>query len=39
MAAWLYEHNGKQFDRAVTVNVGNDAICLFTVLLIVGYRI
>src|SRR6185436_12845105 len=39
MAAWLYEHNGKQFDRAVTVNVGNAAMCLFTVLLIVAYRI
>jgi hypothetical protein len=39
MAAWLYEHNERKFNRAVTVNVGNAGMCLFTLLLIVAYRV
>lgn len=39
MAAWLYEHNGRRMNRAVAVNVGNAAMCLATVVLIVAYRL
>ena len=38
MAAWLYEHNGRTVNRAVAVNVGNAAMCLVTVVLIVWHR-
>ena len=39
MAAWLYEHNGRLVNRAVAVNIGNAAMCLATVLLIVAHRL
>ena len=38
MAAWLYEHNGQRFDKAVAVNVGNALMCLLTCALIAWYR-
>jgi hypothetical protein len=38
MAAWLYEHNGRRFDKAVAVNVGNALMCLLTCALIAWYR-
>lgn len=28
MAAWLSEHNGQRINRAVTVNIGNAAMCV-----------
>lgn len=39
MAAWLHEHNGGRVDRAVAVNLGNAAMCLVTVVLIVWHRL
>jgi hypothetical protein len=39
MALWLYEHNGQCCNRAVTVNIGNAAMCLATALLIAWHRI
>jgi len=39
MAAWLYEHNGRTMNRAVAVNMGNAAMCLATVVLIVWHRL
>lgn len=39
MAAWLYEHNGKQMSRAVAVNLGNTGMCLATAILIIAYRL
>lgn len=39
MAAWLYETNGCRISRAVTVNACNAAMCLLTVVLIVGHRL
>jgi hypothetical protein len=39
MAAWLYEHNGQRFNRAVGVNLGNAAMCLVTTGLIVVQRL
>jgi hypothetical protein len=38
MAAWLYEQNERRVNRAVTVNIGNAAMCLATLLLIVAHR-
>lgn len=38
MAAWLHEHNGARFNRAVWVNLANAAMCALTVALIVAYR-
>jgi hypothetical protein len=38
MAAWLYEKNGRKFDRAVVVNTCNACMCLVTCLLIGWYR-
>lgn len=38
MAAWLYEQNGKRFDRTIAVNIGNASMCLVTVALIVAHR-
>ena len=39
MAAWLYEQNGRTMNRAVAVNIGNAAMCLATVVLIVAHRL
>ncbi len=39
MALWLYEHNGHHCDRAVTVNIGNAAMCLATALMITWHRL
>lgn len=38
MAAWLYEHNGRRFDRTVLVNISNTAMCALTVALIAWLR-
>lgn len=38
MAAWLYEHNGRRFDRTVLVNIGNATMCGISVALIVWFR-
>ncbi len=38
MAAWLHEHNGRRFDKAVLVNIGNAAMCFLTVLVILHHR-
>jgi hypothetical protein len=38
MAAWLYQHNGRRFDKAVLVNVGNAAMCLLTLVVISQHR-
>lgn len=38
MAAWLYEHNGRCINRAVAVNIGNAAMCIVTVLVILAFR-
>lgn len=38
MAAWLHEHNGRRFDKAVLVNIGNATMCLATVLVILQHR-
>jgi hypothetical protein len=39
MAAWLYEHNGRRVNRAIAVNMGNAAMCVATVAVIVVYRL
>ena len=39
MAAWLYEHNGRQLNRAIAVSVCNSLMCLATSILIVAYRL
>lgn len=39
MAAWLYEQNGQQLNRAIAVNLGNAAMCVATTALIVAYRL
>jgi hypothetical protein len=39
MAAWLHEHNGRRFDKAVLVNIGNAAMCCLTVLVILHHRL
>ena len=38
MAAWLYEHNGRQFNKAAAVVCGNAVMCLSTCLVILLYR-
>lgn len=38
MAAWLHEHNGRRFDKAVLVNIGNATMCFLTVLVILQHR-
>ena len=38
MAAWLYEQGGRRANRAVVVNIGNAAMCVITVGLIVFHR-
>lgn len=39
MAGWLHEHNGRQFNTAVWVNLANAMMCAFTVALIVAFRL
>ncbi len=39
MAAWLYEHNGRRFNAAIAVNIGNAIMCLVTTVLIVVFRL
>jgi len=39
MAAWLYENNGRRFNKAIAVVAGNAAMCLATSLVIVIYRL
>jgi hypothetical protein len=38
MAAWLYENNDQQIDRAVVVTLGNAAMCAAIVGMILAYR-
>ena len=38
MAAWLYEHNGRRFNRAIAVNIGNTTMCVATLALVLAYR-
>jgi hypothetical protein len=38
MAAWLYEHHGRQLSRAVVVTLGNAVMCFTTCLFISAYR-
>ncbi len=38
MAAWLHEHNGRRFNRAVAVNLANASMCGATVALIAVFR-
>ena len=38
MAGWLYEHSQQRLNRAIVVNLGNSAMCLAIVLLIVWFR-
>lgn len=39
MAAWLYEHNGRRFDRTVLINISNASMCAATVALIAWFRL
>ncbi len=39
MAAWLYEHNGRRFDRTVLINISNATMCGLTVALIAWFRV
>ncbi|KNZ31462.1 MAG: hypothetical protein AD742_15725 [Methylibium sp. NZG] len=39
MAAWLHEHNGRRFNRAVFVNLVNATMCAATLTLIVMLRV
>jgi hypothetical protein len=39
MAAWLYENNGRRFNAAIAVNIGNAVMCLVTTILIVTFRL
>jgi hypothetical protein len=38
MAAWLHEQQGRQWSRAVAVNLGNAALCAATLTVIVAHR-
>ena len=38
MAAWLFEHNHRHFNKAIVVTVGNSVMCLGTCILIIWYR-
>jgi hypothetical protein len=38
MAAWLYEHNGRRFDRTVLINISNTVMCGLMVALIAWFR-
>jgi hypothetical protein len=39
MALWLFENNGRRFDKAVVVSIGNALMCLATCALIAVYRV
>ena len=39
MAGWLYEQNGRRFDKAVAVNLCNSSMCLLVAALIVVQRL
>ena len=39
MAAWLYEHNGHQFDKAIGVSLANAAACGLTSGVILWFRL
>jgi hypothetical protein len=38
MAMWVYEHNGRRYDRIVVVNAVNTLMCVLTVAVIAAYR-
>jgi hypothetical protein len=38
MAAWLFEHNHRQLNKAIMVTIGNAVMCLATCGLIAWYR-
>lgn len=38
MAAWLYETHERHFSRAAVVSVGNAAMCMLTLAVILVYR-
>ena len=38
MAAWLYEHNGQQMDKAIGVSLANATACAFTAAVILWFR-
>lgn len=38
MVAWLYEHNGRRFNRAIGVTAGNALMCSAACVLIIVYR-
>lgn len=38
MAAWLFEHNHRRFNKAIVVTMGNSVMCLATCILILWYR-
>lgn len=38
MAAWLYEHNGQQMNRAIAVTTSNAVMCGLACVLIVYHR-
>ncbi|QIL72998.1 hypothetical protein G7048_23190 [Diaphorobacter sp. HDW4B] len=38
MAAWLYEHNGQQMDKAIGVSLANATACAFTAVVILWFR-
>ena len=38
MAAWLFEHNGRRWNKAIVVTAGNAVMCGAACLLIVYYR-
>ena len=39
MSLWLIDRNGAQVDRAAAVNLGNAAMCLAVIVLIVAQRL
>ena len=38
MAMWVYEHNGRRFERLVIINAVNTVMCLLTSGVIAAYR-
>ena len=38
MAAWLYEHNGQQMDKAIGVSLANATACALTAVVILWFR-
>lgn len=39
MALWLYEQNGRAFNRAIFMNLCNASMCLATLGLVLFYRL